>query len=58
MGLLARLFQRRTPPISAHTLGRNELCWCGSGTKYKHCHHDRDQAYFARVLATRCSGST
>ena len=21
-----------------HKLGRNELCWCGSGKKYKHCH--------------------
>ena len=19
-------------------LGRNELCWCDSGKKYKHCH--------------------
>jgi hypothetical protein len=19
-------------------LGRNELCWCGSGKKFKHCH--------------------
>jgi len=23
------------PPI---TLGRNDLCWCGSGKKYKKCH--------------------
>ena len=22
--------------------GRNELCWCGSGKKYKHCHFDFD----------------
>ncbi|MDG4896428.1 SEC-C domain-containing protein [Mesorhizobium sp. WSM4976] len=22
--------------------GRNELCWCGSGTKYKRCHLDDD----------------
>nr|WP_275898980.1 SEC-C metal-binding domain-containing protein [Pseudomonas viridiflava] len=19
-------------------MGRNELCWCGSGKKFKHCH--------------------
>ena len=25
-----------------HKLGRNELCWCGSGKKYKHCHLDFD----------------
>jgi tetratricopeptide (TPR) repeat protein len=24
-------------------LGRNELCWCGSGKKYKHCHLRSDQ---------------
>lgn len=24
-------------------LGRNDLCWCGSGKKYKHCHYDEDQ---------------
>lgn len=23
-------------------LGRNELCWCGSGKKYKHCHRRSD----------------
>jgi len=22
--------------------GRNDPCWCGSGTKYKKCHHDAD----------------
>lgn len=22
--------------------GRNELCWCGSGKKYKRCHLDSD----------------
>jgi|GEM_PF-3285629 len=25
-------------PIAAPKLGRNDLCWCGSGKKYKHCH--------------------
>ena len=24
-------------------LGRNDLCWCGSGKKFKHCHLDRDK---------------
>jgi hypothetical protein len=23
--------------------GRNEPCWCGSGTKYKKCHLDEDE---------------
>jgi preprotein translocase subunit SecA len=25
------------------TLGRNDLCWCGSGKKYKHCHMRSDR---------------
>jgi uncharacterized protein YecA (UPF0149 family) len=24
-------------------LGRNDLCWCGSGKKYKRCHLKRDE---------------
>jgi hypothetical protein len=38
-------------------LGRNDLCWCGSGKKYKKCHlpkdsaHQREEAYAARVAA-------
>ena len=24
-------------------IGRNELCWCGSGKKFKKCHLDRDK---------------
>lgn len=34
-----------------HSLGRNGLCWCGSGKKYKRCHYDFDikvQGYFYR----------
>jgi hypothetical protein len=29
------------------TLGRNDICWCGSGRKYKACHLHAD----ARKLA-------
>ncbi|AHC37596.1 preprotein translocase subunit SecA [Pseudomonas fluorescens] len=28
----------QTPVRNEQKLGRNELCWCGSGKKYKHCH--------------------
>jgi uncharacterized protein YchJ len=24
-------------------LGRNDVCWCGSGEKYKRCHLERDE---------------
>jgi tetratricopeptide (TPR) repeat protein len=30
-------------PSPAERLGRNDLCWCGSGKKYKHCHLRNDQ---------------
>lgn len=26
------------------SIGRNDPCWCGSGTKYKHCHYKIDTA--------------
>ena len=29
--------------VFLHKFKRNELCWCGSGKKYKHCHIDFDQ---------------
>jgi hypothetical protein len=39
--LVELLEQHRTEPRS--DLGRNELCWCGSGRKYKKCHLGREQ---------------
>ena len=37
------------------TLSRNELCWCGSGEKYKNCHMERDQDEDRRKRAS-CRG--
>lgn len=31
--------------------GRNQLCWCDSGRKYKHCHLAADQELSARRRA-------
>ena len=45
------------PAQSRAELGRNELCWCGSGKKYKKCHLAKDEknkfeeAYSARIAA-------
>ena len=36
--LLRKARERRALP------GRNEPCWCGSGTKYKKCHMQEDEA--------------
>ena len=56
MGLLSKLLKR--PPQSAMNLGRNELCWCGSGKKYKKCHFASDQTYFSRRYAATCKTSS
>jgi hypothetical protein len=38
-------------------MGRNDLCWCGSGKKYKKCHLKKDElkrveaAYSAQITA-------
>ena len=39
--LVGLLEQHRAEP--RRDLGRNELCWCGSGRKYKKCHLGREQ---------------
>jgi preprotein translocase subunit SecA len=30
-----------SPKPQKTTLGRNDLCWCGSGKKWKHCHYPK-----------------
>lgn len=34
-------------------LGRNDLCHCGSGKKYKHCHYDQDLENQAEITISR-----
>jgi preprotein translocase subunit SecA len=38
---------------SDRSLGRNELCWCGSGKKYKQCHMRQDQSGQGRPVAQK-----
>lgn len=33
----------RTPDGGVVRLGRNDPCWCGSGKKYKRCHHQLER---------------
>ncbi len=57
------LLTPRPQPAQAE-LGRNDLCWCGSGKKYKKCHLKSDElkriedGYAARAAAAqkRASG--
>ena len=51
---LKKLFKKQTPPDSARMMGRNDICWCGSGDKYKKCHCERDRAYFAQLRSDGC----
>lgn len=34
---------------------RNDLCWCGSGKKYKHCHMEKDESLIEKgcIMPTR-----
>lgn len=40
---IRNLFSRPERPKEV-ALGRNNLCWCGSGKKYKKCHLPKDEA--------------
>ena len=45
------------PKAAEVALGRNDVCWCGSGKKYKKCHLKSDElkrvetSYSAQVTA-------
>ena len=55
MGFFSKLFKAEpSPPPEARKLSRNAKCWCGSGEKYKRCHHEADQRYFSREIAATC----
>ncbi len=44
MSILERLFgSNGRPETEKKELGRNDLCWCGSGKKYKKCHLEKDE---------------
>jgi hypothetical protein len=48
MKILDRLFNNKVTEAKREETGRNDLCWCGSGKKYKRCHLDKD-AYKQRM---------
>jgi uncharacterized protein YecA (UPF0149 family) len=43
MKLLERLFNNKKADAKKAEPGRNEVCWCGSGKKYKRCHLGKDE---------------
>lgn len=42
VGFFSKLLGGTNPPKDMPKLGRNDLCWCGSGKKYKKCHLESD----------------
>lgn len=46
------LFREKKEAIP--NLGRNDLCWCGSGKKYKYCHMTRDERKRSKARALTC----
>jgi uncharacterized protein YecA (UPF0149 family) len=55
MKLLGKIFGKREP---IPKLGRNDICWCGSGKKYKHCHLESDEKKRSKLIAATCTTST
>jgi uncharacterized protein YecA (UPF0149 family) len=44
MKILEKLFgSSNGTGMDQKELGRNDLCWCGSGKKYKKCHLEKDE---------------
>jgi SEC-C motif-containing protein len=55
------LTPKPSPAHAARSLGRNDLCWCGSGKKYKRCHLSDDtrkrvEAQFSAQVSARNQG--
>ena len=42
MKFLERWLNPKKTEDKKSALGRNDLCWCGSGKKYKRCHLEKD----------------
>ena len=43
MNILKKLFPIGKKHERNINLNRNDLCWCGSGKKYKKCHMEADE---------------
>ena len=54
MKLLEKILGKRE---AIPKLGRNDICWCGSGKKYKHCHLESDEKKRSKLIASTCTTS-
>ena len=58
MGLLESVlnfFKSEEVSDQGKDIGRNDLCWCGSGKKYKRCHLAADDEKRAKKNSAACS---
>jgi len=51
---IVNMFSSEDAETPVKDLGRNELCWCGSGKKYKKCHLSEDEKKANRNYAANC----
>jgi len=59
MNLFKKILAKSKPqPQPILNLGRNDLCWCGSGKKYKRCHMEIDEKKRSTVRAATCTTAT
>ncbi len=54
---ISEFFRLREDEIPSALPGRNELCWCGSGQKYKKCHLTEDEARAVKKRKANCGTS-
>lgn len=60
MGFLKSIgsfFKTEENNMPAQKVGRNDVCWCGSGRKYKKCHLIEDEKKMAKKYAPNCGSS-
>jgi len=52
---IGKIFGSRDEQVPERYPARNELCWCGSGMKYKKCHLAQDGK---KAGQTACCGKS
>jgi uncharacterized protein YecA (UPF0149 family) len=51
---IVKIFSSRHEQEPERYPARNELCWCGSGLKYKKCHLSSDEEKAEKKAAACC----
>jgi uncharacterized protein YecA (UPF0149 family) len=54
---IVSMFSSEPEQNQVRVLGRNEICWCGSGKKYKKCHLTEDEKKAKNNYGLNCGKS-